>query len=332
MKWYIPTQSANNHWLESFIPKEKHTFTCISDDYAHDRSRFKSGSNEWRDFYHHGVRTFNAAQSDKDRSGIITFWPQLPAIIGLRNSVTLKKVPILAWSFNVGNLHYGLRQKISKFAFKNVSKFMVYSRDEISKYSEWLDIEPSRFEFVPYHRHILNTTLEEDKSSPYIISLGTAGRDYRLYLEVLEALQLPAIIVTGAHAVAGVKIPKNVKIMSGLTIEQCYELLQKARFSVTPLANQTTASGQVTIIDAMMFSKAQVVSKTPSVSDYLKDQSEALLVDIGDFDGLRNSVERLWHDDQLRNSLAQNAHTRMLNEFSDQAVMPQILGILDSFE
>lgn len=59
---------------------------------------------------------------------------------------------------------------------------MVYSPDEINKYSEWLNIELTRFEFVLYHTHILKSTFEKDKSSPYIISLATTGRDCKMYL------------------------------------------------------------------------------------------------------------------------------------------------------
>ncbi len=332
MKWYIPTQNSTSHWLEEFIPKEKHSFHAINAHYDHDRSRNVTNKKQWVDYFNHGLDTYNAARRDKEKSGVITFFPQLPAVIGLRKKISTADLPVLAWGFNIGNLQYGLKGQIAKFALREISKFFVWSRDEINQYSQWLNIAPERFEFMPYHRHMVEQTIHENVESPYIISLGTAGRDYKLYLEVLESLKIPAVIITGAHAVNGLKIPSNVKIMNGLSATQCHELLQGARFAVAPLASRVTAAGQVSIIDAMMFGKAQVVTKTPSTQDYLSHNSEALFVGVGDYDGLREGVEKLWLDDTLRKNLGEAAKTRMRNEFSDQAIIPHLIKVLDAYE
>jgi len=105
--------------------------------------------------------------------------------------------------------------------------------------------------------------------------MGTAQRDYRLLFGVLAELRYPTTIVAGAHAVAGLTVPPNVTVRSGLTPQQCFELSQRARLNVIPVANQTTASGQVTLLDAMMFARPAIITSCPASIDYVTHGKDA---------------------------------------------------------
>lgn len=332
MKWYVAapfSRSSSDQWLGAYVSPDAHQFESVPAKYVHDRSRRETNGSGWRDYVMHGMQAYRKAAGASQTTGIITCFPQLPLVIGARQRFLSQRVPVVAWAFNLGRLPTGLKQWVSSFAFRAIDRFVVHSRAEVAACSEWLQLPASKFEYVPLQRAVLTGSIAEERSRPFLVAMGSAGRDYGLLFDVLAELGYPAVVVAGAYAVNGLKVPPNVEIRSGLNIEQCHALLQQARFSVTPIANITTASGQVTLIDAMMYGRAQVVTMCPGSADYLTHESEALMVPPGDRGSMLLAVQRLWEDDHLRLTLGQRARSRMVNNYSDEAIGKRLQVLLD---
>jgi len=337
MKWYVAAPFSDKEddlWLGAFVPPGRHTFESVPAHYKHDRSRPSTNSSGWMDYLEHGLRARKKAlaHTGAPTRGVITCFPQLPLVIGARQRLSLSRMPVVAWSFNLGHLPGGAKQALSRFAFKHVAKFVVHARAEVAACSEWLQLPPSRFEFVPLQGPVLDPTWDEDLEHPYVVALGSAGRDYKLLFSVLDELKYPAVVVAGPHSVAGLKVPGNVEVRSGLSAAQCDELLQRARLCVTPLANTVTASGQVTLINAMMYAKAQVVTLCPGSEDYLAHGEEALLVPPGDHAGMKDAVARLWDEAATRAAMGAKGRQRFIRELSDEAVGLRLGALLDTVE
>jgi glycosyltransferase involved in cell wall biosynthesis len=162
--------------------------------------------------------------------------------------------------------------------------------------------------------------------------MGSAGRDYASLFKALKELPYRTIVVAGKHAVGGLAVPSNVEIKSGLTLKECHELLQRARFSVTPIANTKTASGQVTLVDAMTYGKAQIVTRCPGSVDYVDHGQEALLIEPGDTETLKEAIQSLWEQAVVRKRLGENGRARMIDEFSDEAGGKRLGALLDTLE
>jgi glycosyltransferase involved in cell wall biosynthesis len=96
--------------------------------------------------------------------------------------------------------------------------------------------------------------------------------------------------------------------------------MQRARINVVPVANQTTASGQVTMLDAMMFGRAVIITSCPASVDYVTDGVDAMLVRHGDQADLKAAIERLWSDQGLRESIGVAARRTALETFSEAVV------------
>lgn len=323
MDWLIAapfSREAEDQWLGEFVPGHRHRFSSVPARYEHDRSRLTTTARDWLDFYRHGSRALAAARAADQRTGIITCFPQIPFILGLRQRLSFGKVPVLAWDFNVGNLPTGVKRRISRFALASIDSFVVHSRAEVSVYSEWFALPEHRLHFVPLQTPIRPITLAEDRDNPFILSMGSARRDYRLLFAVAAELGCRTVIVAAPHAVAGLEVPDNVEIQSGLNIQECHELLQRARLSVIPVANESTASGQVTLIDAMMYGRPTVVTAGPGSVDYANHEAEALLVPPGDCAAMKIAIARLWENEALRSRMGIAARRRVQQEFSDEAV------------
>jgi glycosyltransferase involved in cell wall biosynthesis len=328
-------RSATDAWrLTRFIPNadEDLRFVVTPATYTIDRSRKHSGLSAWADFFKQGNAAWSAALKTEGRRGIITAFPPLPVITGLRKRASfISDIPIVAWTFNLGQVYPGMRQHLSRVALARVNRFVVHSRAEIATYSEWLDLPPERFEFVPFETPIREVKLEEDLSEPFILSMGSAQRDYRLLFQVMAELKHPTLVIAGPHAVAGLTPPPNVTVKSGLTPDQCFELVQRARFSVIPVANRSTASGQVTLLDAMMYGRAAIITECPASVDYVVHGKDALLVRHGDHDDMKAAIQRLWEDAPLRRSLGVAARQTGIELFSEEAVGRTLGRILRSF-
>lgn len=94
---------------------------------------------------------------------------------------------------------------------------------------------------------------------------------------------------------------------------------------MVPVANRETASGQVTLLNAMMYGRPVVATQCVGSVDYVIDGVDALLVRPGDLQHLEQIIEMCWHDEPLRLRLGAAARVSAIANFSDEAV-GQIMG------
>ena len=328
MDWLIAApfiHDARGTWLESFVPAPHGRFVAVPGGYVHDRSRRVTNAAGWADYWRHGGTAWRAARAHEQPCGIVTLFPQLPMVIGLRKRLSRSNIPLVAWTFNLGTLHGGARRQVARAALGAVDRFIVHSRAEIAACSEWLGLPPQRFEFVPFQRAVPAVEVAENLERPFVLSMGSAQRDYKLLMPVLGGLGYPAVVVAGAHALQGISVPDNVEVRSGLSAQQCNELLQRARLNVIPVDNTITASGQVTLVDAMMFGRPVIVTRGPASVDYVVDREDGWLVEPGDAADLREALRALWENASARDAMGQAARVNAVAKFSDEAI-GRVLG------
>lgn len=321
-----------NTWLLPFVPGSRHTFQPIPTRYNHDRSRRYTTAAQWLDYISHGAATWSASRKSSIETGIITIFPQLAMTVGLHKRLARRTTPLLAWTFNLGSLYGGPKKTLARFALHSVDRFIVHSGREIVSYSEWLDFPPDRFRFVPLQKPVEPIDFAEDEARPFVLSMGSARRDYRLFFQVMADLAYPTIVVAGAQALEGLRIPGNVTVHHNLNITQCHELVQKARVNVVPIDNPTTASGQVTLIESMMYARPTIATRSIGTEDYVEDGKTALLITAGDYDSMKFAIQSLWEDEQRRNSLGLAGRKYVENCLSDAATGHTLGLILDELE
>jgi glycosyltransferase involved in cell wall biosynthesis len=336
MRWLIATpfskSASDTPWLGRFVQGAQHRFEAVPGHYDHDRSRSRTDAAGWLDYLRHAWRTWRAVPGAGAPVGVITCFPQLPAALGLLCSVRHRKTPIIAWSFNLGSLPSGIKRRFARWGLGRVNLFVVHSRAEIESCSRWLALDKERFVFVPLQCPRRERTVPENDDSPYVLAMGTANRDYASLFDAVRALGMRTIVVAGPHAVQHLDKPENVELMSGLSGEQCHELLQGCRVSVIPVANAQTASGQVTLLDSLAFGRATIVTDCPGSADYIVDGVTALAVRPGDRLHLQEAIGRLWEDAALRHRLSAAALADSRERFSDEAVAKRLAEICDDIE
>jgi glycosyltransferase involved in cell wall biosynthesis len=336
MHWTIAAPFVNKSnkekevWLTPYIPGERHKFERIPRSQPlqnwHERKSKVTGFKEWLIHWEHGMDSLAATDG-----GIITIFPQLPAVLGMQRRITGKRPPIVSWLFNVGTCSSGIRQTLAQISLKDIDRFIVHTRREREIYHEWLGIPIERFEFVPFHEFDIPVTYQENTEHPFIAALGSAHRDFPTLFQAVEKLNLPTIVASGRRALEGLSIPPLVKTPFDIGKADCLRLAQEARINIVPLMPkpQVTAAGQVTIVEAMLMGRAIIASNCYGAEDYIVHGQTGLLVEPGSVDDLVQAIEMLWNDPALRNRLGQAAYRYAQENFSCQAVGAVMAKILD---
>lgn len=320
----------NQDWLIPFVPRTRHHFDIIPRGEPlqswHERKSAVTGLKDWLIYWQHGVEAIKATEG-----GVITVFPQLPAVVGMQQRMTSKRIPVVAWLFNVGTCSEGMRRKFAQFSLEPIDCFVVHTRREREIYNQWLGIPIDRFEFVPYQSGEIPITHEENKTDPFITALGSAHRDFPTLFQAVSKLNIPTIVASGSRAIQGLSIPPQVKTPLGITKTECWQLAQQARINVVPLLPNpsVTAAGQITIVEAMRMGRAVITTRCFGAEDYIEHGKTGLLVEPQSVDDLMQAIELLWKDSALRDRLGQAAKIYAKENFSDEAVGFELNRILD---
>lgn len=330
--FFHTTEMARACWLDDFVTNSAHTFTKVPRNPEppgrtwHRRSSRVTPWKEWIALWQQGQTAWRLSQG-----GCITVFPQLAAIAGMHKRLSSRKKPLVAWCFNVGELYTGLKQVLAQQALRDADKIVVHSKGEREFVANWLRIPIDRVEFVRLQRAPIPITEREDAENPFVLSLGSAQRDYRVLFAALGKLGYRSIVVAAPRAVSGLQVPPNVELHSGLSPMVCNRLAQQARMIVLPLVDSRTAAGQVTVVEALRMGRPLIATRCIGTVDYVTDGKNGFLVPPGNVDALTAAIEHTWFDEHARSSVSRDAYAYAENHLSDEAAASQLVRILNEF-
>jgi glycosyltransferase involved in cell wall biosynthesis len=332
MKWVITSpyiksegEMKSSLW-ETIEQLGNQRFELSAACYSHNRSRKKSSVKCWWDYWQHTSGAWKLALSSS--SGVITCFPQLPVLMALRKIFSNKKVPIVAWTFNLGKLPIGIKKNITSYLLKKINIIIVHSTYEKHGYAKYFELPEDKFEFVHLYRPKLKRVMEENTEKPFLLSMGTANRDYATLFSVVGKLNYPTVVVAAPHILKNLKVPSCVTILTDLTLDECRSLAQQARINVVPVDNDMTASGQVTIVEAMMYGSAVIATDTIGSRDYINNGETGLLVKNKSLIELENAISLLWNDELMREKISYGAYEYANNYLTQEKAAERLHSIL----
>ena len=337
MHWYFlnaVTKDAAAQWLFPFAARAGRNFHVVPAPYdINTLIGAKTTNALWRQYFAHSIQAWRMAAAGPKPYGFITTFPQLAMTTALQKRLRLSRAPIVAWNFNLGALYGGLKGFCARHvANGGIDAHIVHSLAEIDRYARWLRVPRDHFDFVPLQHPTEPVLLEEDEQAPFLLAMGSARRDYGLLCRVVGELGIPTTIVAAAHAVEGIAVPPNVTVVRGLTQDQCDELTQRARLCVVPVLNNETASGQVTLITAMMDGRATIGTRCIGSEDYVEDRVDGWLIAPQSEDDMRNAIITLWGDASRRRAMGAAARHRVSTELNDVTTGKRLDAILKRLE
>jgi hypothetical protein len=320
--------SGTSGWIDDHMGAVPWTFRkvprAIGENW-HMRSKATTGTTTWAKYWTQSKRAFPAA-------GVITVFPQLALTASVQKGLFRHDVPLIAWCFNLGRFPGGWKRAVARTALRNVDRFVVHSTGEIEKVSTFLDLEPAKVQFVPLQRAPIPVQFTEDLATPFLISMGSANRDYATFLQAAEMSGLPCKIVASPRSIEGLHIPPNVSLITGLTHSECHALVQKSRFSVVPLLDREIASGQVTVVESMRMGRAVIATENIGTTDYVRSGWNGTIVPPHDPQALASAMLELWDDQALREQYVQRAIDFADDTLSDAAAARALASIMAEVE
>lgn len=331
-RWVVIAEffrGQDDRWLDDFIVDDGISFEKVASSAS--RRDWHSGRSKltplakWFSHLRHARAAFRGGPD-----GIIACFPQLAICAALWKGMSRSKPRIIAYNFNLGALRPGLRQRLAQAFAGQIDCFVVHSPEEVARYADYLGVSQQHVQFIPLQRGKITVPREEDTDAPFLLAMGSAHRDYPTLINAADRLNLATVIVTRASDIASLPQSPHVTFRSGLTEQECLELLARARVCVTPIANMTTASGQVTFINAMQLGIPVIATRCPGTDGYIAHGRDGLLVAPFDVDDMVAAIDRLWHDDTLRAQLAETASITAQERFSDQAAAQRLRDMINT--
>jgi glycosyltransferase involved in cell wall biosynthesis len=213
----------------------------------------------------------------------------------------LRTPPILvSYAFNFAAMPGKLKTRVFSWALATVDRFFVFSTIEKQLYSQLFLLSKQKFEFIYWGVNPPPTDFPPSVASDYVSAIGGNARDYFTLVEA--ARRLPAIrfvLVVRPHNLKGIDLPKNVTTRVNITFNESMRILFHSRFMVLPLINSEIPCGHVTIVAAMHLGKAMVVTASNGVSDYVKNDENAITIPPSDVGALVSGIERLWKNQEV---------------------------------
>jgi glycosyltransferase involved in cell wall biosynthesis len=262
-------------------------------------------------------------------------------VFGVLRALLFRRSPrIILTSFIYTDRRWAWQNALRRLYFRWVLSFVeravVHSRLEAQRYPLLFRVPQERFAYIPWGTSIpLRETLRDRPSfrsagdPPYIISAGRSGRDYGTLFRALNELHIDLRVICDLQSALG-GLPNSARIH---VLSHCYDddyirQLFGAEVVVVPLAVQNISAGQMVMIQAMALGKAIVVTRTPTIEDYVTDGEHALLVPPGDPTAMARAIRRLLEDPSLRERLGRNAMARFECSYTTQQHVRALVGLV----
>lgn len=261
---------------------------------------------------------------------IVTSFPQLALVAsallmfgGRRNTA------LVAWNFNLGSMKKGWIGMLAGQLLVRVDRFVVHARSETVSYARWLRCDEAKFRFVPLQRGELEVAPVHPISGPYVVSMGSANRDYPTLVQAVLAAGIKTVIIAKPSLLSSLPDHPLLVKLSGLAQAECNAILAGARANVVPLLATRTASGQVTFITSMRMGIPTIATDCVGSVDYIEDGVTGFLVPPGDAEALSARILMLLRNDGLALRIGNAGQAYAERHLSDEAAGGYLSDVID---
>lgn len=193
-----------------------------------------------------------------------------------------------------------------RWIFKNVNRFVVFSREELEYYSKNFRLQKRKMTCLELGIQLPPLTRNERlESRNYIFAGGKSHRDYAIFLRAAKMLQKRVLIVCGEKYFKVLKKERGekIEIYPWVDPKTFWRMLEEAKYVVVPLAEKNISCGQLVFLGAMALGKAVVVPRVAATTDYIRDGVTGFFYEHGEYRSLVRVMERLEKEPELVRSV-----------------------------
>ena len=228
-------------------------------------------------------------------------------------------------------LHMALRTLYFRCVFAFADIVLCHSKFELDNYRRIFRGCRARFAYIPYGMHVAG---RESVSSVaieprYVLAAGRSGRDYRTLFEAVRGREIQLrVVCDSSDALAGLDVPPNAIVLRNCYGGEYISELAGASIVAVPLAVDNISAGQMVMLQAMAFGKPVIVTRTPTIEEYVADREQAVLVPRGDPAAMRSAIESLLSTPERIDAMGQAGLRTFEEKFSMRSYVRNVLAAI----
>ncbi len=226
-----------------------------------------------------------------------------------------------------------LRYSLIRFALSAVDRVICYSSHEVKYHHRFFRCKNEKFVFIHLGIDTKRSDIQKALNTPvenYIFSPGTSNRDYATLFEAVKDLDIKVVVITKPFNIKGLKIPENVEVYFDIYGEQYRQFLWKSKFVVVSLDDVEVSSGQMVLLDCLLYGKALIITHACGTVDYIINGKDGLLVSAHNSKILReNILYLLEHPDEI-SRIGENARRTVSEKYSMLQFAKKVSDLISS--
>lgn len=236
---------------------------------------------------------------------------------------------------DIGSLNGGRDNKkeiaLIRFAMKSVRGIIYHVKRQELHYQKYFPEMLDKMWFVPFGPDLdLFSPIHLDSNEDFILSIGYAKRDWYTLISAYDGLRgpKPRLKILGDPKPISGMLPKGVTAVARVTFRDMIREISAAQFIVIPLPYILYAVGQMTVLQSMAMGKAVIVSKVPSVLDYITEGYDALFYTPAGIDYLREKMQYLIENPGTAKYIGANARMTIEGKFNESRMAQGIWNVI----
>lgn len=213
-------------------------------------------------------------------------------------------------------------------------RIVVFSKPEISLYSEEFGLTEDHFIYVPYGEWNRSKTFGTTCDEGYLFSGGYANRDFVTLAQRFQNKPWELVIAASRENTDFVKYVDETKLSDNITVhwdipaERFNQLLREAHAVIMIMKHNTGASGQIVILTALEYKKLVIASYTDVIDEYIKNDETGIVLQDKSEDSFERAVGKVFDpaNSAVCLKLAENGYEHYKKNYSYEAISAYLVN------
>lgn len=166
------------------------------------------------------------------------------------------------------------------------------------------------------------------KAGSYLYSVGRSYRDYQTLFIAAQKSRHHFVVITSDDAIKGLTIPDNVKVYRNTFGPGVDKLLQEAAAVIIPLDRTTSPAGELTLIEAMSYSKPVIITESLITQEYVTHGQNGFLVPWKNPDAIVAAVDAIFADPEKADTIGCMARKTVMENHTIEVFSRKVSEII----
>lgn len=216
--------------------------------------------------------------------------------------------------------------------FKNLTRVVVHSREEIELFVRLHDIPRDKFTFSSWGFDAPKTAGAtkhfNSETPPYFCMIGRNNRDFATFSAALANCDVDGVIVCGKDEKIATSVTSRLKVFHDLSMAECAACVRYSLANVILVKDANRGAGHITAVMGMQFARPHIFTDVTTLRDYLVPGQHGIGVDLENVTEVTNAMLQFLNNAELADRLGLAAQKDATTIHSHEAAQNRIFDII----